>query len=157
MTLTKKYFGLLLLAAMLTSCGQEKRQEKWRHIEISPLNNSQVITVITEGDKRYFMNGKHKDIPDDNYLLLDLSKVDRLGDGFSICWNEPNGYKWRIASTYASLLENKLDSSKYLYYQPRREYDKPVSAEYKKSNCGSFLIRENRKPWGNLKVKYIEN
>ncbi|WP_348725405.1 hypothetical protein [Tenacibaculum sp. 190524A05c] len=100
------------------------------------------------------MNGTHNKIPSDNYLLLDLLEVDPLGDGFSICWNDSNGYKWKIASSYAKLIENKLDSSKYLYYQPIKKNDLPISIEYKEYNCGGLLIRENRKPWGDLVVEY---
>lgn len=145
----------LIFILFVCSCKQENRYEKWKHIEIFPKDKSQVITIITTDDKRYIMNGKHNKIPDDNYLLLDLSKVDPLGDGFSICWDE-NGYNWKIASTYAKLIENKLDTSKYSYYQPLNKQDKPISLEYKKTNCGNFLIRENRNPWGNLIVEYIE-
>lgn len=145
-----------VLVFFLSSCSQKKTADKWRHVEISPIDESQTITVITtKGNKRYFANGKHHKIPKDNYLLLDLSKVDRLGDGFSICWNDSSGYKWKIASTYAELVENKLDTSKYLYYQPLKEDDFPVLVEYKERNCGNILIRENRKPWGDLRIKYI--
>lgn len=154
MTIKEKYFSLVLFTVILVSCGQEKKQEEWHHIEISPLDGSQVVTVITKGEKRYIMNGKHKDIPDDNYLLLDLSKVDRLGDGFSVCWDE-NGYKWKIASAYARVVENKLDTTKYLYSQPLGDYGQPTSEGYTGKNCGGILIREKRGPNGDLKVKYI--
>ena len=139
----------------MNSCWQKKEQEKWRHIEISPIDKSQTITVITKDKKRYFINGKHNEIPKDKYLLLDLSEVDRLGDGFSICWDDPKGYKWKIACTYAKLIENRLDTSKYLYYQPIGENEQPISVEYKENNCGNFLIRESRQPWGDIRIKYI--
>ncbi|CAM1360314.1 conserved hypothetical protein [Tenacibaculum litopenaei] len=149
-----KFLLLIILIFTLNSCKKNKPQEKWQHIEISPKDKSQLVTIITKGDKRYIMNGTHHKIPNDDYLLLDLSEVDRLGDGFSVCWNESNGYKWKIASSYAKLIENKLDSSKYLYYQPIKKNDLPISIEYKECNCGSLLIRENRKPWGDLVVEY---
>lgn len=154
MILTKKRICILFITILLISCGQEKRLEKWRHIEISPLDGSQVVTVITKEEKRYLMNGRHKDIPDDNYLLLDLSEVDRLGDGFSVCWNE-NGYKWQIASAYARVVENKLDTTKYLYFQPLGDYGQPTSKGYSGKSCGGILIREKREPNGDLRVKYI--
>jgi hypothetical protein len=138
----------------MISCVQTIKQEKWTHIVISPLDGSQEVTVITKGNKRYVMNGRHENIPEDNYLLLDLSKVDRLGDGFSICWDD-NGYRWKLASSYAKLVENKLDTSKYTYYQPLDKSDKPLSVDYKNINCGNFLIREEESLWGNLKVRYI--
>lgn len=147
------FFTLLVIS--MNSCTKVK-PEKWRHIKISPLDKTQVVTVITKGNKRYFMNGEHAKVPNDNYLLLDLSKVDRLGDGFSICWNDPVGYNWKIASTYATLIENRLDTSKYLYYQPLDKNAQAISDGYKKDNCGNFLIRENREPWGNLTVQYVQ-
>jgi hypothetical protein len=150
----KKHFIVFLFTLILASCGQEKRLEKWRHIEISPLDNSQVVTVITKEKKRYIMNGKYKSIPDDNYLLLDLSKVDQLGDGFSICWDD-NGYKWKIASAYARVIENKLDTTKYSYYQPLGDFGQPTSEGYIGKGCGGILIREKKAPNGNLKVKYV--
>lgn len=152
------FIRLLILAISLGSCSQKEKKEKkekWHHVEISPIDDSQTITIITKGENRYIMNGKHDSIPLNNYLLLDLSEVDRLGDGISICWNEPGGFKWKIACSYASLVENKLDTTKYSFYQPTEKYDEPVSVNYKKKNCGNFLIREGRKPWGNLRVKYI--
>lgn len=156
MTIIKKYFALIFFTLIFACCGQGKRMEKWRHIEISPLDESQVVTVITTGEMRYIMNGKHKTIPEENYLLLDMSKVDRLGDGFSICWDE-NGYKWKIASAYARVVENKLDTTKYLYYQPLGEDGQPTSDGYTGKSCGGILIREKTGPRGDLKLKYILN
>jgi len=146
----------LVVGLILSSCERNKILQKWQHIVISPLDNSQEVTVITKGQKRYFINGSHNEIPKGNYLLVDLSEVDHLGDGFSVCWNDPAGYKWKIASSYAKLIENKLDTSKYLYYNPMEKEDLPISIEYKEDNCGNMLIRENRKPWGNLNMKYIK-
>ena len=149
------FFIVVFLGLLFVSCLHKTKFEKWRHIEISPRDKSQVITVITEGNKRYFIEGQYDKIPNDNYLVLDLSNVDKLGDGFSICWDDSTGYKWKLASTYAALLENKLDTSKYLYYQPIEEHAKKLTVDYKGSNCGNYLIRENRKPWGNLLVEFI--
>jgi hypothetical protein len=92
----KIYYRLLSVIScfiILTfSCVNKKNVEKWRYVEIYSRDKSQVITVITLGDKRYLMDGKHKKIPNDGYLLLDISEVDHLGDGISVCWNE-SGYK----------------------------------------------------------------
>lgn len=102
------------------------------------------------------MDGKHKKIPNDGYLLLDISEVDPLGDGISVCWNESD-YKWKVASSYAQLIENKLDTSKFLYYQPIGKYGEPVSTGYLGNNCGGILIRENLSSRGNIGVNYIDN
>lgn len=153
-----KSFLFVLIALIFSACLKKTAEEKWRHIEISPLDDSQIVTVITNGDNRYIMNGKRESesIPTDDYMLLDLSMVDEFGDGLSICWDEDN-YKWKLASSYAKLIENKLDTSKYTYYQSVDFNDSTLIIDYKKANCGNFLIRENREPWGNLKVNYITN
>lgn len=143
----------LLIVFVVTSCKQNDNEELWRHIEISPKDKSQMITVITKANTRYFINGKHSEIPKDGYLLLDISKVDKLGDGVSVCWNEPN-YNWKLTNTYATLVENKLDTSKFLFYQPMGKYGEPVSDGYLGDNCGGILIRENIEPRGNLRIIY---
>jgi len=146
----------LFLTSVFLSCEQEKSKEKWRHVEISSRNQSQVITIITDGNKRYFIPGKHKHIvPKDEYLLVDLSKVDALGDAISVCWSD-SGHKWKIASAYAQLVENKLDTSKFVYYDPKDRYGAPSVKEYLGENCGGVLIREDLKPQGNLIVTYLE-
>ena len=147
---------VLFFTMIIISCGNKNNIEKWRYVEISPQDKSQIITIITIGDKRYFMDGRHKKIPDDGYLLLDISEVDRLGDGISVCWNE-FGYKWKIASAYAKLIENKLDTLNFLYYQPIGEYGEPVSKGYLGEKCGGILIRENLNPRGNVTINYISD
>lgn len=146
-------FLLINVVIFYSSCKQ-RIEEPWRHIEVCPIDKTQIITVITKGDKRYFMNGKHDDVPNDGYLLLDISQVDPLGDGVSVCWHD-SGHKWKIASSYALLIENKLDTSKFLYYQPKGKNGEPISEGYLGDNCGGILIRENSKPRGNVIVKYI--
>lgn len=146
-------FVVLFSLSNFISCTPKRNIEKWRHVEIQPIDGSQSVTVITRGDKRYIINGKQDEIPDDGYLLLDISKVDRLGDAISICWND-GGYKWKIASAYAELIENKMDTSNFLYYQPLGEFGEPVSLGYTGENCGGTLIREDSKPRGNFIIKY---
>lgn len=152
-----RYTNAIIIALIIIltySCKEEKKIERWRHVEIMPLDKSQVVTIITKGDKRYVMNGVHNGIPKDNYLLLDISKVDPLGDAISICWDDL-GYKWKFDSTYATLIENKLDTTKFLFFKSLGKYGEPVSTGYTTDNCGVVLIREYQQPWGNLLIKYI--
>lgn len=145
------HFFMILLT--FVSCN-ESNTERWRHVEISPKDRSQTITIITKDDKRYFMDGKHIDIPDSGYLLLDISEVDPLGDGVSVCWND-SGHKWKIASAYAHLIENKLDTSKFLYFESKGKSGEPTAMGYLGSNCGGILIRENLKPRGDVIIRYV--
>ncbi len=145
---------VFILIVISISCNKKREVEQWRHVEISPLDKSQVITIITKGNKRYIMNGVHSEIPRDNYLLMDISKVDPLGDAISICWND-SGYRWKFDSTYATLIENKLDTTKFLFFKPLGRYGEPVSTGYTADNCGDVMIREYQQPGGNLKITYI--
>ncbi len=145
---------LLVIIVIFPCCNEKQRGENWRHVEIHPKDNSQTITIITEENKRYIMDGKHDKVPDDGYLLLDISQVDQLGDGVSVCWNE-SGHKWKIASSYALLVENKLDTSKFLYYQPKGKNGEPTSDGYLGSECGGILIRVDLKTRGDIAVTYI--
>lgn len=151
-------FGLLsILFFMLVfiSCEQEKDKEKWRHVEISSLDRSQVITIITDGNKRYFIPGRHKHFtPKNGYLLVDISNVDALGDAISVCWND-KGHKWKIASAYAQFIECNLDTSEFVYYGPKDKYGAPSVKGYLGENCGGVLIREDLKPHGNLILSYV--
>lgn len=151
----KSLFISVFYTSLFISCGQSVKEEKWRHVEISPSDGSQVVTIITKEDKRYIMAGSHEKIPSSNYLLLDLSKVDRLGDAISICWNE-GGFEWKVSSTYATVIENKLDSTKFLYHQPLGKYGQPTSLGYTGGNCGAIAIREKRKPRGDINIKYLK-
>lgn len=136
---------------MFFSCRQSPKNEKWQHIEMRPLDDTLVITVITKENKRYFINGIHKDLPTENYLLLDISKIDKLGDAISICWRDKQ-YIWTITNSYARVVENKLDTTKYNYFEPKGH---PTTSGFLEKNCGGILIRENRYPRGNLKVDYV--
>ena len=153
----KFYWILFLTTFTITSCKQEQK-EKWRHVEILSPDKTQVITIITKSNRRYIMDGIHSVIPKDNYLLLDISQVDGLGDAIAVCWND-SGYKWKLDNAYAKLVENKLDTTDYLYFHSLGKYGEPVSIGYMGNSCGSFLIREieYRKPKGNLTVRYVYN
>jgi len=138
------------------SCNSTDKDQLWRKAILQPKDGSQNITIFTLEEKRYIVDGYHEEIPDTGYLLLDMTKVDHLGDAISVCWNE-GGYKWKISSAYAKLIDNKLDTSKYLYYQSLGEYGQPTSEGYTGDNCGGILIREKRKPRGNIVLKYLKN
>lgn len=145
---------ILFITLIIFSC--TNKEEKWRGVEIQPIDKSQIITIITIKNQRYIMDGKVSQIPQDGYILLDIAEVDALGDAISVCWND-SGYKWKISSTYARLIENKLDTSKFFYYQPIGKYGEPTSNGYLENNCGEIMIREHLTPRGNVKLNYITN
>lgn len=153
---TIRSLSVLFVLFVVCSCLRPKEHEPWRHVWLQPIDSSQVLTIITEGDRRYIIDGKQDSVPTKGYLLLDLSKVDRLGDAISVCWDE-SGYRWKVVSAYADVLENNLDTTKFLYYESLGEYGEPSSEGYTEENCGGVLIRESSRPRGNLVLKYKGN
>lgn len=77
-------------------------------------NKKQCITIITMSDCRYIINGKHSSVPDTNYVKVNLSKADKIGDGIAGCW-ENNQYKWLVINYQTTILENNLDTLKYKF------------------------------------------
>jgi hypothetical protein len=125
-------------------------------VELYPKDSSQVITVITTSRYRYIANGRHKNIPKQQYLKLDMAKVDALGDGISICWDK-NGNGWKIASAYAELVENKLDTLRYRYAPSTGSLGEPRIGSYADANCGGTLIRERSNARGNVVVRTYQD
>jgi hypothetical protein len=148
-------FYLFLVIILAYSCGS-KTDQKWRRIRLYPNDNSQMITIITIDNDRYFIDGEHYTVPNYGFIKVDISSVDQLGDAVAVCWNE-SGYKWKVSSTYGTLIETKLDTSKFKYYQPVGIYGEPVSTGYTGELCGAKLIRENLKGRGNINIDYYSD
>lgn len=102
------YYFFLLYLFFLISCDREK----WRNIELVSPDGKQRITIITKGNERFIMNGNHSKIMDSLYAKVDISNVDRLGDEIGICWDD-NGKGWQLISLYSTVVENRLDTTKY--------------------------------------------
>jgi len=82
---------------------------------IRSTDNKNCVTIITQNNNRYIIEGENTTIPDDNFIKLDLKNIDReIGDEIVGCWNK-DGYKWIIFNDNAIVIENKLDSTKYLF------------------------------------------
>ena len=71
---------LLLILTFLCQCIGKKI------IYFYSLDRSQCITVINEGNTRYIIDGKHREIPKCNFVKLNTEKVSSDGDGLWICW-----------------------------------------------------------------------
>ena len=95
-----KFILLIIIYLTLLNCSSKNC------IYISSPNKKQYITVISENNCRYIINGKHRNVPKTNYVKVDLSQVDKIGDGLAGCW-ENSSYKWLIINDQAIILENK--------------------------------------------------
>lgn len=61
------------------------------------------------------IEGYYNDVPEKNYVKLDIGKIDRhVGDEIVGCWNFSDR-DWKIMMNDVIVLENKLDKSKFIF------------------------------------------
>lgn len=108
-------------------------------------DQKQCITVITNKREkiRFIIAGKHHSIPKEDYIKVDIRKIDPLGDGVWGCWNGSEG--WELAVEKAVVIENKLDTSKFKFNDklPRDDWGVPREAKYKEKDCFIYDFLSN--------------
>lgn len=105
-------------------------------------NKDRCITVITNKDIRYIINGYHNSVPDSNFVKLDLKRVDRgAGDQIVGRWNKDSLY-WITVMDHVTVLENKLDSDKFkfLSHFPVDSRGIPTLIDYAGKDCFSISL-----------------
>ena len=124
---------LTVILTMLSGCNRE------RIIHVYSPDKLQCITIISDYNFRYVINGKHSSVPDTNYVKVDLSKMDRLGDGIAGCWRNEN-YEWLIRNDETIIVENKLDTTKYQFFTsyPVDEQGIPTLKDFVGNGCYNF-------------------
>ena len=109
------------------------------NLRLYSMDKTQCVSIITMGNTRYIINGKHSTVPKTDYIKLDVSRITSLGDEIAICWD--NGkYNWEMVNDKAEIIEIKLDTLKYKF-NTRWEKGKsgtPNSKKYHKPNCGTL-------------------
>lgn len=119
----------LLLLITLISCNEHQ------NFIYSP-DKKQCITVITNVDTRYIIDGKHTSIPTKDYIKYSLDSIDvEVGDEIVGHWKN-NNYEWKIATNNAIILENKLDPKKFKFNKnfPTDNKGIPTIIEYTDKN-----------------------
>jgi len=124
----------VLFSFLIIGCANEQRGET---LYLYPKDKSQVITIFSDynNNLRYIANGKHKTIPKEDYIKLDISEITRLGDEVGVCWKDKNS--WEFVNHKARVIEVKLDTIKYSFKQRWYEDDKgiPNAKYFRKENC----------------------
>ncbi len=78
-------------------------------------DRSQCITVITENQFRYIIAGCFSSVPKSDFVKINLQKIDRqVADEIVGCWDR-NNLEWVIMMNNVSIIENKLDKSKFAF------------------------------------------
>jgi hypothetical protein len=100
---------LITLSVLLyTSCAKST-------YNIYSPNKRQCITIITDKNIRYIINGCYSRVPESNFIKIDLKIVDRgAGDEIVGAWEKDN-FKWLIIQDKAIIIQNKLDTTLYKF------------------------------------------
>lgn len=127
--LAKFLFMLLFVVA----CGRKQT------IHFYSLDMSQCITSINEGNYKYVINGKHTNVPNTDYVKLDVGHIDPVGMGMHICWKNSK-YEWEVVIDKSKIVENKLDSSRFHFSTSLPSDDRgiPTEVKYRKDHCAVF-------------------
>jgi hypothetical protein len=124
-----------ILMFLINSCNIHNRKN---FLIYSP-DKKQCVIIITSGETRYIINGKHNSIPKSNYVKIDKSQIDPIGDEIGVCWKNEN-YDWQIVNHQSKILENKLDTTKFKFNTSWEKDERGIfnSKKYHKPYCGTI-------------------
>ncbi|TRZ42165.1 hypothetical protein [Robertkochia solimangrovi] len=127
---------VVAIIAFIVAFGDHTNRTNFR---IYSLDKKQCITVITQGETRYIINGEHNSVPKTDYIKIDKSGIDPIGDEIGICWKNEN-YEWELVNHQSKILEVKLDTLKYKFNTSweKDKYGIPNSKKYHQPNCGTI-------------------
>ena len=79
------------------------------------VDKTKCISIITERDDRYIINGYYDRVPKSNFIKVSLVKIDRhVADQIVGCWNK-DGAEWIILMDNVIILDNKLDAKRFVF------------------------------------------
>ena len=132
---TLKFVFLIFSTMILFGCGHD------RVIYFYSLDKSQCITIINEYDTRYIINGKHDNVPEDNYVKLHIKDMYSIGDNFYVCWKNEK-YEWDVLVDNSLILESKLDTTRFNFNTelPKDDRGIPTPIKFSKEKCATYLF-----------------
>lgn len=135
-----KKIYLLFTLAFLCSCGNN-----YTYVLHSP-DRKQAVTIICKGKIRYIIDGNHDEIPEENYVKIDLSSTPiRNNDEIVGCW-KTDELDWHIINDGAIVLENKLDPERFKFGTafPEDKQGIPTILDFSKPGCFDLGFEYNQ-------------
>ena len=134
-----KLIFALFIALLITGCKNRST------IYFYSLDKSQCVTVISEYDYRYVIDGKQDQLPDTNYIKLLVKYRNTLHDEFFVCWKNDK-YEWDVVVINSEVIESKLDTSRFNFNTelPKDEREIPTALKFSKENCVEYDFELNR-------------
>lgn len=105
-------------------------------------DRSKCITLISEGNYRYVINGETESVPEEGFVKLDLSNVPVDGDQLGGCWSTGSAGSegWVLYCDFSEIVESKIDTSRFIVKTsfPTRDDGIPTSEPFSKEHCFDF-------------------
>lgn len=104
------------------------------------------MITYKDSDIRYVINGRHFNVPDKDFIKLDISYIDPDSDCVWGCWQDGT-YEWQITIDGAIVLESHLDTTRFKFSNELPEDIRGIPTEIKftKDNCFIYVF-----PWERL-------
>jgi hypothetical protein len=130
---------VVAITIFLIAFGDHTNRNNFR---IYSADKKQCVTIITNGNTRYFINGEYNSIPKTEYIKIDKSGIPLIGDEIGICWKNEK-YDWEIVNHQAKIIENKLDTLKYKFNisWEKDKFGIPRTTKYIQPNCGTVGLQ----------------
>lgn len=128
----KNTFFLAIFIFTIISC------KKSTYYVYSP-DKKQCITIKDFYNERYIVIGKVNNIPDTNYVKLKTDPEIKMNDELAGCWSQTNS-KLKLIINDALILENKMDTSKYIFLNklPLNKNNIPTLNGFSENGCFHF-------------------
>jgi hypothetical protein len=132
---TNVVFLVIVLTILFMGCRDKST------IYFYSLDKSQCITVISEYNYRYVINGKHDNPPDTNFVKLFIKDRNSMWDNFFLCW-ENEKYEWDAVVENSIILELRMDTSRFNFNTELPNNDRGIPTDIKFSNdkCATYLF-----------------
>lgn len=124
----------IIIFTTLSFCSSKNR------VYVYSPDKKQCITIITNVNERYVINGKHRTIPSKNYIKYSFDSIDvEVGDEIVGHWKNSN-YVWELATDNAIIIDNKLDTTKFKFNKNFPKDDKGIPTLMNYTDENSFDI-----------------
>ena len=127
--------NILIIISLLIFCSCQNKYT------LESLDETQHLTIINKKETRYIIPKMVTSIPDSGYIKVTY-KNQEMGDQMIGCWNK-EGKKWVIRLDGVEVIENKLDTNLYRFYdlfpvETSGIFSNPTTKGYNGRGCFSL-------------------
>lgn len=118
---------------------------KEKVLYVSSSDNQERLTIMTNGEESFVIEGWVKKIPKEGFVKVDIRKVTEMSDAIYICWPTKNKVG-EIVIPNAVVVDDNMDQTRYEFANelPKDEHGIPRPTKFSDRNCTSidFLLKK---------------